>query len=139
MTRLILAILCILIMGNALADPVVKVALPDYGSYSYWLQARNGSVISLPANVSDHQNITLRIPRQKGNRLVILDVATGQCAQQMLIVRDDGTATPAVFTLGDFHPLAIPRTSWPVTAATVPTVTDPIFGSLRPLAPVLPW
>ena len=134
MTRLILAVLFVLAMGNALADPVVKVSLPDYGSYAYWLQARNGSIIALPANVSDHQNITLRIPRQKGNRLVLLDAATGQCAQQMLIVRDDGTATPAVFTLGDFHPLAIPRTSWPVAGASVPTVPDPFFGSLHPLA-----
>ena len=134
MTRLILAILFVLTMGNALADPVVKVSLPDYGSYAYWLQARNGSIIALPANVSDHQNITLRIPRQKGNRLVLLDAATGQCAQQMLIVRDDGTATPAVFTLGDFHPLVIPRTSWPVAAASVPIVPNPFFGSIHPLA-----
>ena len=133
MTRLILAILFALTMGNVLADPIVKVALPDYGTYSYWLQARNGSVSSLPATVSDHQNITLRIPRQIGNRLVLLDAATGQCAQQILIVRDDGTATPAVFTLGDFHPLAIPRTTWPV-AASVPTVPDPFSGGLHPLA-----
>jgi hypothetical protein len=132
MTRLMLAVLFILSIGSALADPVVKVALPDYGTYSYWLQARNGSVISLPASVSDHQNITLRVPRQKGNRLVLLDAATGQCAQQMLIVRDDGTATPAVFTLGDFHPIAIPRTSWPA-AASAPTVPNPFFGSLNPL------
>ena len=129
MIRLLLAVLLLLTMGSTFADPVVTVTLPDYGSYSYWLQARNGSVISLPANVSDHQNITLRIPRQQGNRLVLLDAATGQCAQQMLIVRDDGTATAAVFTLGDFHAIAMPRTSWPV-AAPVQSLPDSLFGSI---------
>jgi len=126
MIRLLIAFLLLSYAGNALADPIVKVTLPDYGSYSYWLQARNGAVIALPANVSNHQIITLRVPREKGNRLVLLDTATGQCAQQVLALSAAGTVAPAVFTLGDFHPLGAAPPTAPAAASVAAT---PAAGS----------
>lgn len=130
MIRLLLAILLLSLAGSALADPIVQVTLPDYGSYSYWLQARNGAVIAVPANVSNHQIITLRVPREEGNRLVLLDTATGQYAQQVLALSASGTVAPAVFTLGDFHPLgAAPST---VPAATSGTASPAAGSGISP-------
>jgi len=105
------------------------LTLPDDGSYSYWIQSRNGTVSVLPANVSHQETVIVRVPLEKGDRLVLLDASTGQWAEQVVTMGADGKPAPIGFALGDFHPLVAPVQAAPISPAAVSSDID--TGSSR--------
>ncbi len=98
----------------ALAGSPLTLTLPDDGNYSYWIQSRTGAVSALPVNVSHQGSVVVRVPVAQGDHVILLDAATGQWAQQTVVVGADEMPAPIVFALGDFHPLSL---SAPASAA----------------------
>ena len=128
MNRAFIAIFLIFCAGAAFADPALTLTLPDNGSYSYWIQSRNGSISALPANVSHQTSVTVRAPLEKGDHLVLLDASTGQWAEQTVTLGADGKPAPVAFAMGDFHSLAAPA---PAAAVQPSNAEDAGTGGSR--------
>jgi len=123
MIRLLLLCFFALFARGAFADTSVTMTLPDDGSYSYWIQSRAGSLSLLPVNVSDQSTLTVHFSPKSGDRVVLLDSATGRWAEQTISLGADDKPAPITFALGDFHPMMLPAFAPPLATAP-PVDTD---------------
>ena len=113
-----LVCLCLSALAPVLAAPAAKwsVNLPDAGTYSYWVQAKSGSVSVLPT-VTHKTTQPLPDTVAAGDTLFVLDAHTGQVAARPL-------AAPGAVALmvADFKPLP---TLGPPAAPASPAATAP--------------
>ena len=137
MLRFAITTLVFLCMNATLADPSQQLTLPDVGNYSYWVQSRTGAVTSLPINISHQESLRVTVPFESGSRLVLLDAATGQWAEQEMAFGADGQLVPIAFSLGDFHPLTPPMVADAPPPPVIVADADPGISPLVPISAVL--
>lgn len=123
-----LVVLCLAGMNTARAAPAAKrvLTLPDAGTYSYWVQAKSGTISVLPT-VTHQQTQTLPSSVAAGDTLYVLDAHTGQIAARPL-------AAPGAVTLAvaDFKPLPTTQPLPTETAVKTPAPAAPKVHSDAP-------
>lgn len=127
MIRLFAIVGLLLIAGVAAAGPPLTLTLPDPGTYSYWIQSRDGTISVLPATVSEKRTVQITEEIAGGDHLFVLDSHRGGVAAQMINVQLDGKPDPIKIGLSDFHPLAGSVIAAPppaLTAAPAPAPDD---------------
>lgn len=117
MTRLFVFCLLLLTAASLRAAPPLTLTLPDSGAYSYWVQAKSGTVTNLPTNILRKGSVKIAAPLAAGDRLLVLDAHTGQVAARVVTLGAGGVPAPITLTVGDFQPVAPPPAASP--AATV--------------------
>jgi len=131
MMKLFFAICLLLTAGTAMARSLT-LTLPDPGTYSYWIQAKNGTVSVLPAIVSEKKTVKITEDISGGDHLFVLDSHAGGVASQIINVRLDGNPDPITIRLSDFHPiLAVVAAASPAAPTAAPedkTVPDDSSG-----------
>lgn len=123
MTRFFAFCLLLLTATSVLAASPLTLMLPDSGAYSYWIQSKSGAVTHLPVNISRKGKITASV--SPGDRILVLDVHTGQIAAPALSFVSDGSPIQGGITVADFHPVALPAAPPAATVAPPPSASAP--------------
>lgn len=111
----------------AFAAPL-SITLPDAGTYSYWVQAKSGTVSRLPATIHGKKTFALKT-QTAGDTLFVLDAHSGLVAVYTLSI-----GRPVVLSVGDFHQvvpalIGIGTSSAVVPAKPAPAVPRDTFSS----------
>lgn len=114
----IFGILVFLLAAIALAAPPPKwsVALPDAGSYSYWVKSGTGAMVAPPTSNAHKSTVPLPAAVAGGDTLYVLDSHTGNVAAMPLT-----SPGQVKVSLGDFKTVDSPanaRTAQPAAAAS---------------------
>ena len=130
MTRLLLTFCLLLaVAGAAFAGSApLPLILPDPGTYSYWVQSKDGTVSALPVTVSEKQTVKVTADVIPGDHLVILDSHTGDIATQVIALGLDGKPLPVRIKLSDFHPLTASASAPAAAPTAAPAASDADAG-----------
>ena len=134
----LLGLLLLTVTAAAAPAPATTVALPDSGTYAYWVQSKTGALSIMPVTMTGQKKISLPPGSSQGDTLYVLDKHNGAVAALLV----SGAATAQALTVGDFKPLTTPRSApTPVAASPTPPAASPApeteNGFLRLLTVVL--
>ncbi len=111
----------------ALAGPSsshLALTFPDTGTYTYWIQAKSGTISVLPITVSHKGTVSVAGTVSAGDVLCALDAHTGQVATSPVAAGAKGGVQPIMLHVSDFKSLSPALPGGNVTVSPASTVPD---------------